>query len=62
MLLWFRDVSSEGTHIGNHTAKVQNGLNIGFALFVVSEVFFFLSVFWAYFHSALAPTIELGSQ
>lgn len=30
-------------------------------LFIVSEVFFFLSFFWAYFHIRLAPRVELGS-
>lgn len=60
MGLWFRDVSSEGTFMGNHTRKVQGSLNIGFTLFVVSEIFFFISIFWAFFHSALAPTVELG--
>jgi len=61
MLLWFRDVSAEGTYIGFHTFAVQNSLNIGFLLFLVSEIFFFLSIFWAFFHSALSPTVELGS-
>ena len=32
------------------------------ALFIVSEVFAFLSIFWAFFHSSLAPAIELGSN
>lgn len=30
------------------------------ALFIASEVLFFFSFFWAYFHRSLAPTIELG--
>lgn len=62
MSLWFRDVISEGTYLGNHTLAVQRGLNMGVALFIVSEVFFFLAIFWAYFHSALSPTVELGAQ
>ena len=62
MVLWFRDVITEGTYLGNHTKQVQRGLNIGFALFIISEVFFFLSIFWAFFHSSLSPTVELGSQ
>ncbi|PDQ12299.1 hypothetical protein CKK21_26235, partial [Enterobacter cloacae] len=33
-----------------------------FALFIISEVFFFISVFWAFFHSSLSPTVELGAQ
>jgi len=61
MILWFRDVVAEGTLLGNHTFAVQKGLNLGVALFIISEIFFFISIFWAYFHSALAPTVELGN-
>jgi len=50
------------TYEGHHTSFVQRGLTIGFALFIVSEVFAFVSVFWAFFHSSLAPVIEIGSQ
>lgn len=60
--LWFRDIIIEGTYLGDHTLLVQKGLTMGFALFVVTEIFFFVSIFWAYFHSSLAPTIELGSH
>ena len=62
MGLWFRDVISEGTFLGNHTLAVQRGLNMGVGLFIISEVLFFLAIFWAFFHSALSPTIELGAQ
>lgn len=59
--LWFRDVTAEGTTLGNHTIPVQAGISLGFIMFVASEVMFFVSVFWAYLHSALAPSVELGS-
>jgi len=62
MWLWFRDIVRESTYLGNHTTAVQHGLNLGFVLFVISEIFFFISIFWAFFHSALAPTVELGAQ
>jgi cytochrome c oxidase subunit 3 len=62
MTLWWRDVISEATYLGNHTLAVQKGLNMGVALFIVSEALFFLGVFWAFFHSALSPTVELGAQ
>src|SRR5208283_4568628 len=42
MILWFRDIISEGTLLGNHTKEVKSGLMIGFILFVISEVFAFL--------------------
>lgn len=62
MTLWFRDVIQEGTYLGNHTKEVQRGLNIGFALFIASEVMAFFSVFWAFFHSSLSPDITIGSS
>jgi hypothetical protein len=60
MSLWFKDVITEGTLLGDHTKEVKKGITLGVILFIVSEVFAFLSVFWAYFHSSLSPTIELG--
>lgn len=62
MFLWFRDVTAEGTLLGNHTLAVQKGINIGVTLFIISEVFFFLSIFWAYFHNAISPDITIGAE
>ena len=50
------------TYIGHHTLAVQRGLNIGVALFIVSEALFFLAIFWTFFHSALSPALELGAM
>jgi len=60
--LWFRDVITEATYAGHHTLAVQKGINTGVALFIVSEVFFFLAIFWAFFHSGISPDVEIGSQ
>ena len=62
MSLWFRDIITEGTFLGDHTLAVQKGINLGVILFIVSEALFFMAIFWAFFHSALTPTIELGGQ
>lgn len=62
MSFWWRDVISEGTYLGNHTLAVQRGLNMGVGLFIISEALFFLGIFWAYFHSSLSPTIEMGAH
>jgi len=59
--LWWRDVIREATFEGKHTLRVQTGLKIGVALFIVSEVMFFFAFFWAFFHSSLAPAVEIGS-
>jgi len=50
------------TFLGNHTGAVQKGLNLGIILFIISEALFFLCIFWAYFHSSLTPSPELGAQ
>jgi cytochrome c oxidase subunit 3 len=62
MSLWFKDIITEASFLGAHTDKVQKGISLGVALFIISEIFFFLSIFWAYFHSSLAPAIEIGSE
>lgn len=60
--LWFRDIVSEGTYLGNHTIAVRNGINLGFLLFIASETLFFIGIFWAFGHSAIAPTVEIGAM
>lgn len=57
---WWRDVIREAK-AGYHTTVVQQGIQIGFLLFLVSEVMLFVSFFWAFFHSSLAPAVEQGS-
>lgn len=57
---WWRDVSREGSYIGKHSYIVELGLRRGIILFIISEVFFFLSFFWRYFHRSLRPNAELG--
>jgi cytochrome c oxidase subunit 3 len=54
---WFQDIIFEAYYEGRHTSFVQRGLRYGFVLFLISEAAFFASLFWAFFHSALAPTI-----
>lgn len=61
MFVWWRDIIREATFEGYHTIVVQKGLRFGVILFIVSEVFFFLAFFWAFFHSSLVPTVELGA-
>ena len=53
MVVWWRDVINEGEHLGHHTTIVQLGLRYGMALFIASEVMFFLAWFWAFFDASL---------
>ena len=57
---WWRDVSTEGALQGLHSFFVELGLRYGILLFIVSEILFFFSFFWAFFHRRLSPTTELG--
>lgn len=57
---WWRDVIRESTFQGCHTKFVQKMIRSGIILFIISEIFFFISFFWAFFHSALAPRVEIG--
>ena len=61
MFVWFRDIIREAVYEGQHTKKVQAGLKNGMLLFIFSEVMFFFSFFWAFFHSSLSPVPEIGS-
>ena len=57
---WWRDISREGSFQGLHTNIVEIGLRWGIILFITSEVIFFISFFWAFFHRSLSPNVELG--
>lgn len=57
---WFKDIIIEGTYQGEHTIKVQKGLNLGFILFVISEICVFFALFYSYFYNCLVPSIEVG--
>jgi cytochrome c oxidase subunit 3 len=55
MVMWWRDVIRESRTPGLHSKVVQLGLRYGMALFIASEVMFFVGFFWAFFHFALYP-------
>jgi cytochrome c oxidase subunit 3 len=57
---WFYDVEDEASLYGYHTLVVKEGLLNGFYLFLVSEGMLFFGFFWAFFHSALSPSIIFG--
>lgn len=61
MALWWRDVIREGFFEGCHTSLVMRSLRLGMVLFIISEVMFFVAFFWAFFHSSIVPTVQIGS-
>ncbi|HKM62351.1 MAG TPA: cytochrome c oxidase subunit 3 [Acidisphaera sp.] len=54
MANWWHDVVLE-SHTSAHTPVVRLGLRFGMMLFIMSEVCFFVSFFWAFFNYALFP-------
>jgi len=58
---WFSDIINESTFEGHHTSKVREGIRLGMCLFIASEVMFFFSFFWGFFHCTLAPGIGIGA-
>jgi len=57
--LWWKDFLRERM-LGYHTHKLESSLRVGILLFILSEVFFFISFFWAFYDASLSPTVELG--
>lgn len=60
--LWCLCVTREATYQGAHTLRTVYTLKFGFLLFVLSELMFFVSFFWAYLHAGLSPGPEIGVQ
>ena len=59
---WFWQVIKEAEHQGFHNPVVQVGMRYGMALFIASEVMFFVAWFWAYFNAALFPTVQIEGK
>nr|YP_009528957.1 cytochrome c oxidase subunit III [Apis andreniformis]AGI56720.1 cytochrome c oxidase subunit III [Apis andreniformis]AHC32070.1 Cytochrome c oxidase subunit III [Apis andreniformis]BBC54799.1 cytochrome oxidase subunit 3 [Apis andreniformis] len=59
VISWFRDIIRESTFQGVHTMYVSNFLKFSMVLFILSELMFFVSFFWTFFHSSISPSIEV---
>ncbi|GJL85534.1 MAG: cytochrome c oxidase subunit III [Micavibrio sp.] len=60
MFFWWKDVIFESVVEKVHTSEAQTGLRYGMALFISSEVMFFVAFFWAFFNAALFPVEAIG--
>lgn len=58
--IWWIGFRAEFNLEGKNTNVLENGVKIRIILFISSEIFFFFSFFWSYFHFLLSPSIELG--
>lgn len=57
--LWWKDFMRERI-VGYHTHKLEYRLRIRILFFILSEVCFFVSFFWAFYDASIAPTIDIG--
>lgn len=61
MWVWWRDVIKEAVVEKAHSPITKIGLRYGMALFISSEVMFFVAFFWAFFASSLFPNDAIGN-
>lgn len=59
-ILWWRDIIRERTYQGNHNFYIINLIKLRIIIFIISEIFLFISFFWNFLHNSLSPSIELG--
>jgi cytochrome c oxidase subunit III len=60
MWYWWRDVIREAVVEKAHSPIAKIGFRYGMALFISSEVMFFVAFFWAFFASSLSPGEAIG--
>ena len=60
MVFWWKDVIYESVTEKVHNEITEVGLRFGMALFIASEVMFFVAFFWAFFNAALFPIEQIG--
>lgn len=53
MFFWWKDIVHESVIERAHTKIAEIGLRYGMALFIASEVMFFVAFFWAFFDASL---------
>lgn len=58
MFFWWKDVLFEAVTEKIHTPVAKIGFRYGMALFIASEVMFFVAFFWAFFDASLFPGQE----
>lgn len=60
MFFWWKDVIYETVTEKVHNNITEIGMRYGMALFIASEVMFFVAFFWAFFNAALFPPEAIG--
>lgn len=58
--LWWKNTLTEAAKEGLHLDKTKINIKIRILIFISSEILFFSSFFWAYFHAGTSPNVEVG--
>nr|DBA43915.1 TPA_asm: COX3 [Bombus griseocollis] len=61
IIFWFRDIVRESTFQGMHSLFIIKMLKFSMIMFIISELFFFISFFWTFFHNSISPSIDIDS-
>lgn len=62
LTLWFRDLYRESNYIGIFNYFIQITLKVGIIFFILSELMFFFTFFWTYFHFIFIYAGEFSFQ
>lgn len=60
-VFWCRDLIRELTFLGRTSLLIESNIRWAFWFFIVSEALLFFSFFWAFFHSAFEPVVQIGA-
>lgn len=60
LTMWWRDLLRENDQ-GYHPKPIVKCFRDAIGMFITSEVIFFISFFWAFFHRRLSPNVEVSA-
>ncbi|KAG9511424.1 cytochrome c oxidase subunit III (mitochondrion) [Fragariocoptes setiger] len=58
--MWWRDYTREYVSDGGYSDSIDFCMKFSMVFFIGSEIFFFFSFFWSYFHFFMSPVFEEG--
>nr|YP_913156.1 cytochrome c oxidase subunit III [Romanomermis culicivorax]ABL11583.1 cytochrome c oxidase subunit III [Romanomermis culicivorax] len=62
MLIWFLNLFYESKYLGSMNLLMQMSVKMGMLFFIMSEMMFFFSFFWSYFHFMFMYALESGGM
>ena len=60
LFCWWIDIIIESLEIGFHNNYILNITIYRIIIFIISEIFFFIRFFWAFFNSIISPDVSIG--